>query len=109
MTFGYHISFRLFDAGVIANLGPYGIAKTVTHFSQSSSRLQSGFVFHYAFVILISITALTWFVFFGNSATGGTPFEGLVSQDLLSEKLGFIFLFSAGLYCHEIKSSKVRS
>jgi NADH-quinone oxidoreductase subunit L len=59
MSFGYHTSFRLFDAGLIANLGPYGLARTITHFSQHFSRLQSGFVFHYAFVILISITALT--------------------------------------------------
>lgn len=67
MSFGYHVSFRLFDAGFIANYlpGPYGLAHFISNLSTSFSRLQSGFVFHYAFIILISITALTWFVFFG--------------------------------------------
>ena len=56
IDFGYHTSFKLFDAGWIAFLGPYGIANTISKLSSSFSKLQSGYVYHYAFIFVISIT-----------------------------------------------------
>jgi NADH-ubiquinone oxidoreductase chain 5 len=61
MTFGYNISFRVFDLGWIAYLGPYGISKTVLFLSRKFSSLSTGFVYHYAFIILIG---LLLFIFF---------------------------------------------
>ena len=55
---GHHITFRLFDAGRIAFLGPYGISRTITNVSRKTSQLQSGYVYHYAFVVLVAVTAL---------------------------------------------------
>jgi NADH:ubiquinone oxidoreductase subunit 5 (subunit L)/multisubunit Na+/H+ antiporter MnhA subunit len=56
INFGYDISFRLLDNGWIAYLGPYGISRTVQHFSTQFGKLQSGFVYHYAFIILTGMT-----------------------------------------------------
>lgn len=52
LSFGHHISFRLFDAGWIAYLGPYGVAQATQSFTQSATKLQTGYVYHYAYIIL---------------------------------------------------------
>jgi len=56
LKFGYEISFRTIDKGVLEILGPTGIAKTITDFLRHVSAFQSGFVYHYALVMLIGIT-----------------------------------------------------
>jgi NADH-ubiquinone oxidoreductase chain 5 len=56
LRFGYNISFSILDAGWIAYLGPYGIAKSINKWAKKSSQIQTGFVYHYAFIILIGIT-----------------------------------------------------
>ena len=61
ITFGYSISFRLFDLGWIAYLGPYGISKSILFLSRKFASLATGYVYHYAFIIL---TALIFFIFF---------------------------------------------
>lgn len=61
INFGYTVSFRLFDLGWIAYLGPYGIAKTILYLSRKFSRLATGYVYHYAFIIL---TSLVFFILF---------------------------------------------
>ncbi len=58
ITFGYNISFRLFDAGWIAYLGPNGISNTIQYLAHKFNQLQTGYVYHYAFIILITITLL---------------------------------------------------
>nr|BBH42941.1 NADH dehydrogenase subunit 5 [Marophrys sp. SRT127] len=74
LSFGYHTSFRLLDLGWIAYLGPYGIARATTFFSKTFSKLQTGFVYHYAFIILIAITLLLLILLAGT--WGGAPFWG---------------------------------
>ena len=63
IDFGYHISFRLFDAGWIAYLGPYGLSSSIQYGSRKFSQLQTGFVYHYAFIILVAITLFIIFLF----------------------------------------------
>ena len=63
VTFGYNVSFRLFDLGWIAYLGPYGISKTVLFLSRKFSSLSTGFIYHYAFVILIGLISFLFFFF----------------------------------------------
>ena len=58
LHFGYQVSFRTLDKGVLELFGPIGIVQSVEHLSQSLSRLQTGFVYHYAYVILIGLTGL---------------------------------------------------
>ncbi|MCE2516820.1 MAG: NADH-quinone oxidoreductase subunit L, partial [Alphaproteobacteria bacterium] len=50
------------DLGTIDALGPDGISAMVARFSARASRMQTGYVFHYAFAMLIGVVALvTWY------------------------------------------------
>jgi NADH-quinone oxidoreductase subunit L len=52
------------DGAVIDGVGPDGIAAATRNLALRASRLQSGFVYHYAFAMLIGLVLLaTWFLF----------------------------------------------
>jgi NADH-quinone oxidoreductase subunit L len=54
------------DGFVIDGFGPNGIAARVVQIARGASRLQSGYVYHYAFAMLIGVVLLlTWY--FGNA------------------------------------------
>ena len=54
------------DGTVIDGLGPEGVAAATRFFGQRVSRLQSGYMFHYAFAMVIGVVALvTWFYLYG--------------------------------------------
>jgi NADH-quinone oxidoreductase subunit L len=54
------------DGMVIDGLGPDGISARVIDVTSQVVRLQSGYLFHYAFAMLIGVAALvTWFMFGG--------------------------------------------
>jgi NADH-quinone oxidoreductase subunit L len=56
------------DGTVIDGLGPDGIAARVLDATRGAVRLQSGYVYHYAFAMLIGVVALaTWFMLSGVS------------------------------------------
>ena len=57
LSFGYEVSFKTLDKGVIEILGPYGISQTFQKLSRQMSKIQSGFVYHYALSMLIGLTA----------------------------------------------------
>jgi NADH-quinone oxidoreductase subunit L len=46
------------DGSVIDGLGPDGIAKSVIVLMRDTVRLQTGFIYHYAFVMLIGVTLI---------------------------------------------------
>ena len=51
------------DGKIIDGLGPDGIAAATTELAREASRLQTGYVYHYAFVMLIGVVALvTWYL-----------------------------------------------
>ena len=53
------------DQGVIDRLGPDGIALSALATTRQAVRLQSGYVYHYAFAMLIGVMALVSWYFFG--------------------------------------------
>ena len=54
------------DQNTVDRLGPDGVAKVSQKFAGLVSRFQSGFVFQYAFVMMIAVIAIiSWFVFKG--------------------------------------------
>lgn len=85
--FGYHTSFRLLDAGWIAYLGPYGLARVMSTAAKKLSLLQTGFVYHYAFIILVALSTLMLLLF---------------SRDLLpgifGEVYGLYFIFASTFF-----------
>jgi NADH-quinone oxidoreductase subunit L len=58
--------WRQGDGRVIDGLGPDGISARVLDVTRGAVRLQSGYVYHYAFAMLIGVAALiTWYMFWG--------------------------------------------
>ena len=54
------------DERVIDGLGPDGISARVIDITRSVMRLQTGYLYHYAFAMLIGVAALvTWFMLGG--------------------------------------------
>nr|AER54492.1 NADH dehydrogenase subunit 5 [Cyanea capillata] len=52
-SFGYNVSFKLFDSGFIEMFGPFGVSKKIIIATQRISSIQSGFLFNYALFILM--------------------------------------------------------
>src|SRR5690606_33600355 len=62
---GYGL-WRSGDMAVIDAIGPDGIAAVTRDLARKASRLQSGYVYHYAFAMLIGIVVLvSWYVLAG--------------------------------------------
>ena len=55
--------WKIGDGAIIDGLGPDGIAARVLDATRGAVRLQTGYVYHYAFAMLIGVVALaTWFI-----------------------------------------------
>ena len=68
--FSYSTSYKLIDRGIIEIFGPMGLTNLISKNSLALSRLQSGFLYHYTFIMLIVCTLLLglnqfWFLFSG--------------------------------------------
>jgi len=51
------------DGAIIDGLGPDGISAATRELAREASRLQTGYVYHYAFAMLIGVVALvTWYL-----------------------------------------------
>jgi hypothetical protein len=57
LAFGYHITFRLFDKGVIETFGPVGLVSNMFQIGQKTSIAQTGYIYN-QFLIVITITLL---------------------------------------------------
>ena len=52
------------DGNVIDGVGPDGIAAAVINLSRRASKLQTGYIYHYAFAMLVGVALLvTWYMF----------------------------------------------
>jgi proton-translocating NADH-quinone oxidoreductase chain L len=58
LLFGYFVSFKGIDKGIVEMFGPYGIATTFSSLGKRFGKIQTGFIYHYAFVMLIGIILL---------------------------------------------------
>lgn len=63
LRFGYKTTFKILDKGLIELCGPSGLAKLVQYFTQKISKIQTGYMYHYAFFMLIGITSYICLVF----------------------------------------------
>jgi NADH-ubiquinone oxidoreductase chain 5 len=58
LNFGYHVSYKMLDRGFFELLGPYGLSNVIYKQSQKIISFQTGLIYHYAFIILLSVTFL---------------------------------------------------
>jgi NADH-quinone oxidoreductase subunit L len=60
--------WKVGDGTIIDGFGPDGVAARVLDATRGAVRLQSGYVYHYAFAMLIGVVALaTWFMLAGGA------------------------------------------
>ena len=62
LSFGYNVSFKSIDKGVLEILGPFGITAGVQKLVAQTREVQSGLIYHYAFVMLLGLTFLLTFL-----------------------------------------------
>ena len=56
--------WRSGDVYVIDTVGPNGIAESVLNLAKRAGKVQSGYLYHYAFAMMIGVLILiTWFLF----------------------------------------------
>jgi len=55
LKFGYKISFKVFDRGLVEIIGPTGLVYIVKKTAKDFSNVQSGMIYHYAFVFFIGV------------------------------------------------------
>jgi NADH-ubiquinone oxidoreductase chain 5 len=53
LFFGYHISYKTIDRGIIEIFGPMGFSSVVTKKANLIRQLQTGYIYHYGFFIFI--------------------------------------------------------
>jgi proton-translocating NADH-quinone oxidoreductase chain L len=66
VSFGYFVSFRTMDKGIVEMFGPYGAVNVFSGLMKSTSKIQTGYIYHYAFVMLMGLivflaTTSLWF------------------------------------------------
>jgi NADH-ubiquinone oxidoreductase chain 5 len=62
LNMGYNITFKLFDRGFIELFGPYGLSTTVLKLTSKFSKFQTGYIYHYAFIVFIGVSFFLSFI-----------------------------------------------
>lgn len=57
LGFGYEVTLVYLDKGIFEHVGPYTLTQIFRRLAKQISLIQSGFVYHYALVMLIGLTA----------------------------------------------------
>jgi len=55
LNFGYHISYKTIDRGIIEMVGPWGLSKTVLSKSNLLASAQTGSVYDYALAMFLGV------------------------------------------------------
>jgi len=97
LGFGYSVTFKLLDKGLIEYLGPLGLANFFTRIATSFSRYQTGYIYHYGFSMFLGFAFfLLYFqgatIFYSSSITFIENSFGSVGSILSYQSLGSIAL-----------------
>nr|YP_009164892.1 NADH dehydrogenase subunit 5 [Pseudoperonospora cubensis]AKZ29830.1 NADH dehydrogenase subunit 5 [Pseudoperonospora cubensis] len=64
LKIGYNVTYKMIDKGLIEMCGPYGLTTIFAFLSQRIIQLQTGYIFHYSLLMLISTIFLINIIFF---------------------------------------------
>ena len=53
LSFGYTVSFKSFDTGLLENLGPIGVSNNIIKITKGITQMQTGYLFNYAILIIL--------------------------------------------------------
>ncbi len=56
LTSGYHFTYKTIDRGLIEVFGPFGIVNAANIGVKQIEQIQSGYLYHYTFIILLGVT-----------------------------------------------------
>lgn len=59
LDLGYRTTYKAIDRGLIEMLGPYGLSHAVAATSQEVSRAQTGYLYHYALLMVLGVLAFS--------------------------------------------------
>jgi len=71
MAWGYWTSFRALDRGALEMMGPRGVSQVSLGLGRRLRELQSGYMYHYALVMLLGVTAMVALA----TVSGDTPLD----------------------------------
>lgn len=57
-TISYTITYKIIDRGIIEIFGPMGLSSVITKKASYISKLQSGYLYQYTFLILVGLTLI---------------------------------------------------
>ena len=57
-TISYTTTYKIIDRGIVEVLGPMGLSSLITKKASHISQLQTGYLYHYTFLILTSLTLI---------------------------------------------------
>jgi NADH-ubiquinone oxidoreductase chain 5 len=66
LNFGYHLSYKAIDRGIIEMFGPFGLSKTILAKSQKLSNLQTGSIYDYALWMFLGLLGVILIFEFGD-------------------------------------------
>ena len=64
LKIGYNFTYKMIDKGLIEICGPYGLTTIFAFLSQKIILLQTGYIYHYSLLMLISLIFLINIIFF---------------------------------------------
>lgn len=64
---GHGLTFKTLDRGLIENLGPHGRATTIGPRSKTVASVQTGYVFHYVFSMVLGATLFVMLIGLGDT------------------------------------------
>lgn len=64
LKLGFDFTYKAVDRGIIETFGPYGITKNITENANKLQIIQSGYLYHYTFLILIGTTLFLFAITF---------------------------------------------
>jgi NADH-ubiquinone oxidoreductase chain 5 len=59
--FGYSVSYKFIDRGIFEILGPTGLSTIALNVGSKIHKMNSGFIYHYMLIILVTVTLLLGF------------------------------------------------
>jgi NADH-ubiquinone oxidoreductase chain 5 len=66
LRFAYKVSFNFIDRGIIELIGPFGFSKLFNFLSLKASKLQTGYIYHYSFFLILGLILFLIFILFKN-------------------------------------------
>nr|UQT68319.1 NADH dehydrogenase subunit 5 [Nothophytophthora sp.] len=64
LKIGYNVTYKMIDKGLIEMCGPFGLISIFSFLSQKIILIQTGYIYHYSLLMLISVIFLINMIFF---------------------------------------------